>query len=165
MKRKRKVSGLQWLCGLIAEDEVASVRSSIATLDTLSTTARSTSTAPTSIAPSSLAAPSPYVNKSASASAAALASANTFELLLSLDIALELIHADREALKRVQTFAAYPGHYGTRVRDTAEEIFVLLLQALAERHLTPGFRAASISSGRMCGWLSSIAISTTGPSS
>ena len=67
------------------------------------------------------------------------AAANNLELLLSLDVALELIHADREALKRVETFAEYPGHYGHRVRDTIEEIFVLMLQALNERHVSPGF--------------------------
>jgi recyclin-1 len=64
---------------------------------------------------------------------------NKLELLLSLDVVLELIHADREALKRVETFADYPGHYGQRVRDTIEEIFVLMLQALNERHVGPGF--------------------------
>jgi recyclin-1 len=72
----------------------------------------------------------------ASASAAAT---NKLELLLSLDVALELIHADRESLKRVETFAAYPGHYGFRVRDTIEEVFVLLLKALGERHVEKGF--------------------------
>lgn len=61
------------------------------------------------------------------------------DLLLSLDVALELIHADRESLKRVETFSGYPGQYGHRVRDTIEEIFVLLLQALSERHVKPGF--------------------------
>lgn len=61
------------------------------------------------------------------------------DLLLSLDTALELIHADRESLKRVETFSRYPGHYGHRVRDTIEEIFILLLQALGERHIRPGF--------------------------
>lgn len=61
------------------------------------------------------------------------------ELLLSLDVALELIHADRESLKRVETLAGYPGHYGHRVRDTIEEIFILLLQALGERHVSKGF--------------------------
>lgn len=61
------------------------------------------------------------------------------DLLLSLDVALELIHADRESLKRVETFAGYPGHYGHRVRDTIEEIFILLLQALGERHVAKGF--------------------------
>ncbi|OSX58161.1 hypothetical protein POSPLADRAFT_1185030 [Postia placenta MAD-698-R-SB12] len=68
---------------------------------------------------------------------------DTLELLLSLDIALELIHADRESLKRAETFSGYPGQYGHRVRDTIEEIFVLLLQALSERHMRPGFDAAT----------------------
>lgn len=62
-----------------------------------------------------------------------------FETLLSLDTALELIHADRESLKRAETFSGYPGTYGHRVRDTIEEIFVLVLQALGERHIKPGF--------------------------
>lgn len=64
---------------------------------------------------------------------------NQLDLLLSLDTALELIHADRESLKRVETFSGYPGHYGHRVRDTIEEVFILLLQALSERHIRPGF--------------------------
>jgi recyclin-1 len=64
---------------------------------------------------------------------------NKLELLLSLDVALEVIHADRESLKRVETFAGYPGHYGHRVRDTIEEIFILMLQALGEGHLSKGF--------------------------
>lgn len=61
------------------------------------------------------------------------------DLLLSLDVALELIHADRESLKRAETFSGYPSQYGHRVRDTIEEIFVLLLQTLGERHIRPGF--------------------------
>ncbi|TFK34682.1 f-box protein pof6 [Crucibulum laeve] len=69
--------------------------------------------------------------------------ANQLDLLLSLDIALELIHADRESLKRVETFAGYPGHYGHRVRDTIEEIFILMLQALGERHVSKGFSQAT----------------------
>ncbi|GLB38835.1 putative exocyst complex component Sec10 [Lyophyllum shimeji] len=68
---------------------------------------------------------------------------NKLELLLSLDVALEVIHADREALKRVETFAGYPGHYGHRVRDTIEEIFVLMLGALGEGHLRKGFARAT----------------------
>lgn len=63
------------------------------------------------------------------------------DTLLSLDIALELIHADREVLKRVETFAGYPGHYGFRVRDTIEEVFILMLQAMGERHVGRGFSA------------------------
>ncbi|KAJ7164689.1 exocyst complex component Sec10-domain-containing protein [Mycena crocata] len=68
---------------------------------------------------------------------------NKLELLLSLDVALELIHADHEALKRVETFAGYPGHYGHRVRDTIEELFILLLQALGGRHINVGFKIAT----------------------
>lgn len=64
---------------------------------------------------------------------------NKLELLLSLDVALEMIHADRESLKRMETFAEYPGHYGHRVRDSIEELFVLMLDALGEGHLRKGF--------------------------
>ncbi|KAJ6620768.1 exocyst complex component Sec10-like protein [Mycena sp. CBHHK59/15] len=70
-------------------------------------------------------------------------SVNKLELLLSLDVALELIHADHEALKRVETFAGYPGHYGHRVRDTIEELFILMLQALEGRHISVGFGQAT----------------------
>lgn len=59
--------------------------------------------------------------------------------MLSLDVAIELIQADREALKRVETFSGYPGHYGHRVRDTIEELFILLLLSLGDRHITIGF--------------------------
>ncbi|KAF9265076.1 hypothetical protein L218DRAFT_979323 [Marasmius fiardii PR-910] len=65
------------------------------------------------------------------------------DLLLSLDVALELIHADRESLKRVETFASYPGHYGHRVRDTIEEIFILMLSSMSEGHLAKGFGEAT----------------------
>ncbi|KAF8208698.1 exocyst complex component Sec10-domain-containing protein [Mycena galopus ATCC 62051] len=70
-------------------------------------------------------------------------SVTKLEMLLSLDVALELIHADHEALKRVETFAGYPGHYGHRVRDTIEELFILMLQALGGRHISVGFGLAT----------------------
>ena len=62
------------------------------------------------------------------------------QLLLSLDIILELIHADRESLKRIETFKNYTGKYGRKVKDAIEEVFVLLLQAVGNRHIAPGFR-------------------------
>ena len=62
------------------------------------------------------------------------------QLLVSLDIALELIHANRDGLKRAETFASYPGKYGHRVREAIEEIFVLLLKAAGDRHIAPGFK-------------------------
>ncbi|KAF4612782.1 hypothetical protein D9613_011761 [Agrocybe pediades] len=92
--------------------------------------------------------PTPLMNASSATpmqSAASDAGPGThqLDLLLSLDVALELIHADRESLKRVETFAGYPGHYGHRVRDTIEEIFVLMLQALGEGHVVRGFAQAT----------------------
>jgi recyclin-1 len=72
-------------------------------------------------------------------SASVGAPTHQLDLLLSLDVALELIHADRESLKRVETFAGYPGHYGHRVRDTIEELFILMLQALGDQHVSKGF--------------------------
>ncbi|KDN44336.1 hypothetical protein RSAG8_05600, partial [Rhizoctonia solani AG-8 WAC10335] len=65
------------------------------------------------------------------------------DLLLSLDTALELVHADREALKRCETFKDYPAPYGHRVRETIEELFILMLQAMGERHIAPGFAKAA----------------------
>ncbi|KAJ9125540.1 hypothetical protein QFC22_000501 [Naganishia vaughanmartiniae] len=64
------------------------------------------------------------------------------QLLLSLDIILELIHADRESLKRIETFKDYTGKYGRKVKDAIEEVFVLLLRAVGDRHIAPGFQKA-----------------------
>lgn len=64
------------------------------------------------------------------------------QLLLSLDTALQLIQADRDCLKRVQTFARYPGTYGRKVRDAIEEVFIVLLQVLSEKHVCPAFEKA-----------------------
>ncbi len=74
-----------------------------------------------------------------SSDSSATAELTGLDLLLSLDVALELIHADREALKRVEAFSGYPGHYGHRVRDTIEELFILMLQFLSDHHTAPGF--------------------------
>jgi recyclin-1 len=75
-------------------------------------------------------------------SVASTASSTRFErlqLLLSLDTALQLIQSDRECLKRVQTFIGYPGACGRKVRDTMEEVFIVLLQSLGEKHIVPAF--------------------------
>ncbi|SCV72164.1 BQ2448_4858 [Microbotryum intermedium] len=69
------------------------------------------------------------------------------QLLLSLDTALQLIQADRDCLKRIQTFAKYPGVYGRKVRDAIEEVFIVLLQTLGEKHVVPAFRQATKSMG------------------
>ena len=52
---------------------------------------------------------------------------------------LQPIHADRESLRRVETFVGYLGRYGFCVRDTIEEIFILLLKVLGEKHIEKAF--------------------------
>ena len=96
------------------------------------TTEDSSSTAPTSLQSTRVSTPNPPA-------------LDNLDLLLSLDVALELIHADRDSLKRAETFSGYPGTYGHRVRDTIEEIFVLMLQALGDRHIKPGFQTYVVS--------------------
>lgn len=65
------------------------------------------------------------------------------QFLLSLDTALQLIQANRDVLKRIQTFVRYPGLYGRKVRDAIEEVFIILLQTLAEKHVGPAFSNAT----------------------
>ncbi|KAI0083794.1 exocyst complex component Sec10-like protein [Irpex rosettiformis] len=117
------------------EEEKPQKRASVASIATTTTLGSSHSVTP-SISSSSTRISTPVPP-------AASASFDTFEMLLSLDTALELIHADRDSLKRTDTFSGYPGQYGHRVRDTIEEIFVLVLQALGDRHIKPGFERAT----------------------
>jgi len=43
----------------------------------------------------------------------------------------------------METFGGYPGHYGLRVREAVEEAFVVLLGAMADRHIAPGFKTTA----------------------
>lgn len=97
-----------------------------------------TSTAPTSLAQSSQ---SSLASTAPPTPTTATIAAQKLDLLLSLDTALALMHASRLSLSRCATFAGYPGHYGHRVHDTIEEEFVLLLNAVGEGHISPGFSA------------------------
>jgi recyclin-1 len=65
---------------------------------------------------------------------------DTLQMLVSLDTSLELIQADRDSLKRVETFSKYPGKTGHKVREAIEEVFILMLKAAGDRHIAPGFR-------------------------
>jgi len=69
---------------------------------------------------------------------------DNLQLLLSLDVTLELIHAARESLKRLEIFVGCPGTYGVRVRETIEEIAGELLGVLGERHVRNGFEACVV---------------------
>ncbi|OAX38844.1 hypothetical protein K503DRAFT_717551 [Rhizopogon vinicolor AM-OR11-026] len=102
----------------------------------------STSAATTSLVPRTSGTPEPPAT-SVSTTKRKLVPTEKLDLLLSLDVALQLIHADRDALKRLETFASYPGWYGTRVRETIEEAFCEMLGVLSNRHLERGFGIAT----------------------
>jgi len=59
--------------------------------------------------------------------------------LLSLDVALQIITADRQALTRLQSFLPFHHPYRQQVVDTVEEVFVLLLHSLGRDHIQPAF--------------------------
>ncbi|BGP16438.1 hypothetical protein JCM10213_004006 [Rhodosporidiobolus nylandii] len=87
--------------------------------------------------------PSPAPSSTLSAAPPARRSRfDRMQLLLSLDTALQLIQADRDSLKRIQTFIRYPGTYGRKVRDAIEEVFIVLLQVLQDKHIGPAFDEA-----------------------
>lgn len=65
------------------------------------------------------------------------------QLLLSLDTALQMIHLNRDCLKRIGTFSAFPGEIGSRVQEEIEDVAVAFLQCLGERHINPGFQKAT----------------------
>lgn len=47
----------------------------------------------------------------------------------------------------MQTFVRYPGTYGRKVRDAIEEVFIILLQTLGEKHVCPAFAKATAQMG------------------
>lgn len=64
------------------------------------------------------------------------------KLFLSLDTSLKIISADRESFKRVETFQNFRGMYGARVKDTLEEVFIVLLRTLGQKHIQVAFEKA-----------------------
>ncbi|KAM0752970.1 hypothetical protein T439DRAFT_323586 [Meredithblackwellia eburnea MCA 4105] len=108
----------------------------------------SINTSTTSSSRTSLSLASPTLSSNTSAPTTpkptSVARFDRMQLLLSLDTALQLIQADRDCLKRVQTFVRYPGTYGRKVRDAIEEVFIILLQTLSEKHVCPGFAQATM---------------------
>lgn len=61
--------------------------------------------------------------------------------LLSVELALTLIHLDKDALLRLSAFAALGGVLGGRVQKTIELVFIALLRSLGQLHIKTGFEA------------------------
>ncbi|KAF0391241.1 secretion pathway protein Sls2/Rcy1 [Gigaspora margarita] len=63
--------------------------------------------------------------------------------LLSVEMALHMIHANKNALHRISVFLGYPNKMGYRIKSTLERIFIMFLQALGLRHIKRGFDTAT----------------------
>lgn len=57
--------------------------------------------------------------------------------LISLELALHLMHTNKESLGRVLVISANTDM--TKLRPSVQKVFVLLLKVLGERHLKPAF--------------------------
>lgn len=87
--------------------------------------------------------PSRSATPVSSTGAGVQATLTQMQLLLSLDTALQVIHVNRDCLKRIETFAKYPLPFGDRVRSQIQEVSLLCLRALGEGHINPGFAKAT----------------------
>ncbi|KAF9118148.1 F-box protein: endocytic membrane traffic, recycling ReCYcling 1 [Mortierella sp. 14UC] len=68
--------------------------------------------------------------------------------LLSVELALHLIHLDKDALQRLSAFAGLGGVLGGRVQKTIELVFIALLRSMGQQHINPGFATAIQQLGR-----------------
>ncbi|KAF9144850.1 F-box protein: endocytic membrane traffic, recycling ReCYcling 1 [Mortierella sp. GBA39] len=68
--------------------------------------------------------------------------------LLSVELALHLIHLDKDALQRLSAFAGLGGVLGGRVQKTIELVFIALLRSTGNQHIKPGFATAIQQLGR-----------------
>ncbi|KAF9431552.1 F-box protein: endocytic membrane traffic, recycling ReCYcling 1 [Entomortierella beljakovae] len=68
--------------------------------------------------------------------------------LLSVELALHLIHLDKDALYRLSAFAGLGGVLGGLVDRTIEAVFISLLRTVGHQHIKPGFEAAIQQLGR-----------------
>ncbi|AEO56865.1 hypothetical protein MYCTH_2302278, partial [Thermothelomyces thermophilus ATCC 42464] len=62
--------------------------------------------------------------------------------LLSIEVALSLVHAAKASLGRVAVFIQLGGQAGGEAREQCAAIFVTLLRILGNRHIKPGFDRA-----------------------
>lgn len=105
--------------------------------------AASSHSAPSSRPTTVASAPSNNLSRNVTPAPVANPSLTQMQLLLSLDTALQVIHVNRDCLKRIETFKKYPEPYGERVREALQDVSLLLFRALGEGHIAPGFENAT----------------------
>lgn len=64
------------------------------------------------------------------------------QLLLSLDTTLQMIHLNRDSLKRLETFLIPSELNSRRVQSVVEQVATAFLASIADAHVNPGFRRA-----------------------
>lgn len=64
------------------------------------------------------------------------------QLLLSLDTALQMIHFNRDSLKRLETLAHAPTSLQPRIQQVMDRIATAFLLCISDRHVVPGFHKA-----------------------
>lgn len=62
--------------------------------------------------------------------------------LLSLEVALQLIHKCKESIDRARSFVTFAGRMGEEAREQCETMFSVMIQALGARHVQGGFDLA-----------------------
>lgn len=62
--------------------------------------------------------------------------------LLSVEVALQLIHKCKESIDRARSFVNFTGRVGEEAREQCETMFSVMIQALGARHVQGGFDLA-----------------------
>ncbi|RHZ82849.1 hypothetical protein Glove_103g57 [Diversispora epigaea] len=70
------------------------------------------------------------------------AKSDRLQQLLSLETALQMIHINKDSIRRIGIFVGYPDKMGYKIIETIENVFILLLRTLGTKHIKPGFDTA-----------------------
>ncbi|UZO14240.1 uncharacterized protein OCT59_005700 [Rhizophagus irregularis] len=91
---------------------------------------------------SSITSSNPTLNLTDLQSALSNAKLDKMQQMLSLETALQMVHVNKDSLRRVSSFTGYPDKMGYRIKETLESIFITLLQTLGPLHIKPAFNTA-----------------------
>ncbi|RIA96047.1 exocyst complex component Sec10-domain-containing protein [Glomus cerebriforme] len=90
----------------------------------------------------SIASSNPTLSPTDLQSALLNAKLDKMQQMLSLETALQMVHVNKDSLRRISAFTGYPDKMGFRIKETLESIFILLLQTLGPLHIKPAFETA-----------------------
>lgn len=64
------------------------------------------------------------------------------QMLLSLDTALQMIHVNRDSLKRLESFSSGPDTTTSEFAQVVERVATAFFACIGDKHVVPGFRKA-----------------------